>query len=425
MLAREPNHPEAVAANDAVPAVVAPLADRFAAVRAATEALCAGLEAEDCQVQSMPEASPLKWHLAHTTWFFETFVLVAGPTGYRPYRPDYAVMFNSYYQGVGPQHPRPERGLLTRPTLDEIRAYRAHVDGAMSALFAHDTGALAERVELGLAHEQQHQELMLTDVKHAFAKNPLLPSYRPGPLEPDGMAAPSRWIERPAVMVEVGHDGGGFAFDNEQPRHRAWCDAHAIASRPVTNAEYLQFVRDGGYQKPELWLSDGWDRIRAEGWNRPLYWSEDHASVFTLRGLQRLDPHEPVCHVSYYEADAYARWAGARLPREEEWEAAAAAWPVQGNFVESGRLHPRASSARDPEFFGNVWEWTASPYVAYPGFRPAAGAVGEYNGKFMCNQIVLRGGSCASPLAHLRATYRNFFAPYARWQFSGIRLARD
>jgi ergothioneine biosynthesis protein EgtB len=398
---------------------------RYAAVREFTYALCEGVTVDDCQVQSMPDASPVKWHLAHTTWFFETFVL-AGVRDYRTPCPEYAVLFNSYYEAVGPMHPRPRRGLLSRPTLDEVRAYRAHVDAAMERLFDAGPDADArERIELGLQHEQQHQELILTDLKHAHSGNPLQPAYRAGALPPPAPAVPARWLERPGVLVEIGHGGDGFAFDNERPRHRVWLDGHALASRSVTCGEYRDFIRDGGYTRPALWLADGWALAQAEGWRRPLYWSADHDRVFTLRGARPLDPDEPLCHVSYYEADAYARWAGARLPREAEWEAAAAAWPVAGNFADSGLLHPRAAGDAGPDFFGNVWEWTASAYTAYPRYRPPAGALGEYNGKFMCNQMVLRGGSCASPADHLRATYRNFFPPHARWQFSGLRLARD
>jgi ergothioneine biosynthesis protein EgtB len=401
------------------------LAQRYSMIREATLALARDLEPEDCQAQSMADASPVKWHLAHTTWFFETFVLADVP-GHEPARPALLPLFNSYYHSVGAQYPRARRGLLTRPTLDEVRGWRSHVDGAVLRwLEQHADPALLEHLELGLQHEQQHQELMLTDLKHLFAQNPARPAYREGPLPPQAAGVPARWLERPGVLVEVGHPGGGFAFDNELPRHRAWVDAYALASQPVTNGEFAEFIRDGGYREPRLWLADGWDAVQAQGWTAPLYWHDGGASVFTLRGEQPLEPDEPVSHVSFYEADAFARWAGARLPREEEWETAAAAWPVEGNFVESGALHPRAAGPGHPAFFGNVWEWTASPYVPYPGYRPGGGALGEYNGKFMCNQFVLRGGSCASPVAHVRASYRNFFPPHARWQFSGLRLAKN
>ena len=402
-----------------------PLGARYAAVRSATTELCRDLSADDCQAQSMPDASPVKWHLAHTTWFFETFVL-SGATQYRPFHPAFTALFNSYYHSVGAQYPRGQRGLLTQPALDEVRAWRGHVDAAVQRLLEEaPEPALLERLELGLQHEQQHQELILTDLKHLLAANPLKPAYRAGPLPAQPPALPARWIERPGVLVEIGHPGGGFGFDNEFPHHRVWLDAYALASRPVNNGEYLAFIRDGGYHEPRLWLADGWDAAQARGWTRPLYWNAACDGLYTLRGEQSLAPDEPVCHVNYYEADAYARWAGARLPREQEWEAAAAAWPVQGNFMDGGALHPRAVDPEQPAFFGDVWEWTASAYAAYPRHRPGDGALGEYNAKFMCNQYVLRGGSCASSAAHLRPSYRNFFPPAARWQFSGLRLARD
>lgn len=402
------------------------LARRYAQIRDATLALCEGLSPDDCQIQSSPDTSPVKWHLAHTTWFVEAFVLAAAREGFQPWREDLARLFNSYYHGIGPQHPRAQRGLLSRPTLDEVRAWRAHVDAAVQALLTREPApALEERIELGLQHEQQHQELILTDLKHALHANPLQPAYREGSAAQGPAPSPARWLDRPAVMVEIGQSNGAFAFDNERPRHRVWLHAHALASRTVTNGEYLEFMRDGGYERPTLWLSDGWDAAQAGRWRAPLYWNDDATQVFTLRGVQPLDPDAPVCHISYYEADAYARWAGARLPREAEWEAAAAAWPVQGDFVEAGVLHPRRTASEHPGFFGGVWEWTASSHAPYPGFRPLPGVLGEYNGKFMCNQMVLRGGSCASPASHLRASYRNFFPPHARWQFSGLRLAKD
>lgn len=401
------------------------LATRFAAIRSLTPELCQGLSPDDCQAQSMPDASPVKWHLAHTTWFFEAFVLAAVP-GYRPFRAGFAELFNSYYHSVGAQYPRAQRGLLTQPALDEVRAWRAQVDAAVQQLLESGAAlALLDRIELGLQHEQQHQELLLTDLKHLFSTSPLKPAYRPGPLPAQPRALPARWIERPGVLVEIGHPGGGFGYDNEFPRHRFWLEPYALASRPVTNGEYLAFIEAGGYRDPLLWLADGWDAVQARGWTRPLYWNDAGDALFTLRGEQPLEPDEPVAHVSYYEADAYARWAGARLPREAEWEAAASAWPVQGNFLDSGALHPRASDPERPAFFGNVWEWTGSAYLPYPGYRRGDGALGEYNAKFMCNQFVLRGGSCASGADHLRPSYRNFFPPQARWQFSGLRLAKD
>jgi ergothioneine biosynthesis protein EgtB len=412
------------------------LAERFRAVRAATERLAAPLSAEDCSAQSMPDASPVKWHLAHTSWFFETFVLAAARPELAPFDPVFRVIFNSYYNAVGEQHPRPRRGLLTRPSLGAVLDYRAHVDRHLLAWLGSD-GADAElgaRVELGLQHEQQHQELILTDAKHLLAQNPLRPAYRadlPAPVARGG-AGPLRWHAFEGGVRAIGAEGAGFRFDNEEPRHRQLVPAFALASRPVTNGEFAGFVAAGGYRQPEWWLADGWAALAAEGWQAPAYWERGEGgwSVFTLGGLRPLDPDAPVCHISFYEADAYARWAGARLPTEAEWETAAAREPVQGGFVEEGLLEPAplgADEGRDApaRLFGDVWEWTASSYLAYPGYRPAAGALGEYNGKFMSNQMVLRGGSCASPREHLRASYRNFFPPSARWQWAGLRLARD
>ena len=408
------------------------LAARFRAVRSSTEDLAAPLSPEDCQAQSMPDASPAKWHLAHTTWFFETFVLERGLDGYRHFHPEFRVLFNSYYQSVGPQHPRPERGLLTRPSLDEVRAYRRHVDDRMSDVLAEidPEAEIASIVELGLHHEQQHQELLLTDVKHLLSLNPLRPAYRPRRAEPRPTSAPPlRWIPYRERLESIGHDGSGFSFDNERPRHRVHVAGFEIASRPATAGEFLAFVEDGGYERPELWLSDGWAAVQARGWKAPIYW-ERRGGVWwelTLGGMAEVDCAAPVCHVSLYEADAFARWSGARLPTEEEWEVAARGVPLAGNFVESGLLHPAPAPAGEApaQMFGDVWEWTASAYAPYPGYRPPPGALGEYTGKFMCSQLVLRGGSCATPASHLRATYRNFFPPEARWQFSGVRLARD
>jgi ergothioneine biosynthesis protein EgtB len=420
-------------------------------VRAATDALAGPLSPEDCAAQSMPDASPVKWHLAHTSWFFETFVLESTP-GYRPLEPAYRVLFNSYYHSVGEQHARPERGLITRPGLAEVRAYRRHVDEHCLAAIERGrlTPAQLSVLELGLQHEQQHQELILTDVKHLFARNPLHPVYRPcaptldratdsqegsGAKQGAVGAPPPRlaWHAYPAGLREIGHAGPGFAFDNEGPRHRVFVHAFALASRLVTNAEFAAFVEDRGYARPELWLSDGLAAAQREGWQAPLYWRSegDRWHHYTLAGLRVVAGDEPVAHVSAYEADAYARWAGARLPTEAEWEVVAADLPVAGNFVESGRLRPAAaptSAAAGPrpaQLFGDVWEWTASAYAPYPGYRPPPGALGEYNGKFMANQLVLRGGSCATPVSHMRASYRNFFHPEARWQWSGLRLARD
>jgi ergothioneine biosynthesis protein EgtB len=410
------------------------LAALYREVRRATEALCEPLEIEDYVLQSMPDASPVKWHLAHTAWFFETFVLAPHRPGYRPLHPQFAVLFNSYYNAVGPRWPRPQRGLLSRPTVAEVYGYRAHVDEQMTALFESASADLprhiADAIVLGLNHEQQHQELLLTDLKHALAANPLRPAYRE--IAPQGGKPPAlAWQTFPAGVVWVGHDGEGFAFDNESPRHRVFLDGFRLASRPATNGEFLAFMADGGYERPELWLSDGWAARQAHDWAAPLYWERDGNgwTSMTLAGPRPVDPDEPVCHVSYYEADAFARWAGARLPTEAEWETAAATVPVAGHFVEAGRYHPAAAAAAGDgpiyQLYGDVWQWTASPYVAYPGYAPPPGALGEYNGKFMCNQMVLRGASCATPRGHARRSYRNFFPPEARWQFTGIRLARD
>ena len=421
----------------AAPALAIPseatLASRFVATRAATEALAAPLSPEDCAIQSMPDASPVKWHLAHTSWFFETFVLTQHQPVYAMYDPAFRVLFNSYYNAVGDKHPRPQRGLLSRPSLESVRAYRRHVDHAMEALFAAEEmpTALGHLIDLGINHEQQHQELILTDIKHMLSCNPLKSAYaasrRP---ESSPSAAPPRWVKFGEQLTEIGHQPPGFAFDNETPRHRALVPAFALATRPVSNAEYLAFIEDGGYRRAELWLSEGWDWINANAIAAPAYWEHegDAWRYFTLGGMLALEPDAPVCHVSLYEADAYARWAGARLPTESEWEVAARELPVTGHFVEDGWLRPRAASGSASslrQMYGDVWEWTQSAYAPYPGFRPAGGAVGEYNGKFMCNQYVLRGGSCATPRSHIRATYRNFFPAAARWQFTGIRLARD
>jgi ergothioneine biosynthesis protein EgtB len=410
------------------------LARAFASVRAQTERLAAPLSAEDACVQSMPDASPTKWHLAHTTWFFETFVLEAAQPDYEPFDRAFRVLFNSYYNGVGEQHPRPQRGLLTRPGLDTVLAYRAHVDRrVLDRLGRGDAGTVAAIVELGLHHEQQHQELLLTDAKHLLACHPLRPAYRDDlPAPPAFGAAPAlRWHPYPGGIREIGSDGTRFHFDNEAPRHPVLLRPFELASRPVTNGEWLAFVEAGGYADPAWWLADGWSTVRAEGWAAPFYWERRDGAWHegTLGGVRPLDLAAPVVHVSGFEADAYARFAGARLPTEAEWEFAAGPLAVRGNFVERGALHPQpyagAASDAPVQLYGDVWEWTQSPYVAYPGFKPAPGAIGEYNGKFMCNQLVLRGGSCATPATHVRASYRNFFPPAARWQFAGLRLARD
>jgi ergothioneine biosynthesis protein EgtB len=399
----------------------------FERVRSRTLALAAPLSAEDACVQSMPEASPTKWHLAHTTWFFEQFLL-GRDARYEPVNRDWHYLFNSYYQSVGPMHARPHRGLLTRPSLDEILRYRAIVDERMAGLIAaHEDAETAERVILGLHHEQQHQELILTDIKHLLSCNPLEPAY--GDIGPRGRSAAVALAFIPGAegIQEIGHGGDGFAFDCETPRHRTLLHPHALANRLVTNAEFREFIDDGGYETPTLWLSEGWETVQARGWRHPLYWSDDLASELTLAGRRDLDPNAPVVHVSYFEADAFARWAGMRLPAEAEWETAAAGRPVVGNLLDEGALHPRAAQPGEGllQLWGDVWEWTASPYVSYPGYKPLPGALGEYNGKFMCGQFVLRGGSVATPADHIRASYRNFFAPADRWQFKGLRLARD
>ena len=413
------------------PGTAAGLAKRYREVRAATLALCETLSPEDAQAQSMPDASPAKWHLAHTTWFFETLVLAPHAARYEPFDPSFRVLFNSYYQSVGRQHPRTERGLLTRPAWSRVLEYRARIDECIAALL--EQALVDERivalVELGLHHEQQHQELLLTDIKHLFSCNPSRPALREGcdpGYDPHRQAAPVEWLGFDEGVRQIGHEPGAFAFDNEGPRHRCYLQAFEIASRPVTNGEFLAFVSDDGYRCPELWLSDGWSTVEREGWDCPIYWEERDGRwfEFTLRGVRELCLAEPVCHVSYYEIEAYARWSGERLPTEAEWEVAALAHAdARGGFAESGRLHPEP--ALGACFLGDVWEWTQSPYAPYPGYRAPPGAIGEYNGKFMANQLVLRGGSCATPESHIRPTYRNFFYPDARWQFSGARLARD
>jgi len=412
----------------------------YETVRALSTRLAEPLSAEDQCVQSMPDASPVKWHLAHTTWFFETLVLKAHAPAYRAFDARYAYLFNSYYEALGPRHPRPRRGMLTRPSVDEVLSYRAHVDAAMEGFVASaDLAALARAgplITLGLHHEQQHQELILTDLKHLLSLNPLQPAYVPAIAPTDVVAASQsppcalRWLDFPGGIHPIGHDGADFAFDNESPRHEVLLRPYRLANRPVTCGEYLDFIRDGGYRRPELWLSDGWATVQAVGWKAPLYWSDldaTHPTVFTLMGPRVLEPAEPVCHLSLYEAAAYAQWADARLPTEFEWEAAAAGQFAGAHRYEYAYPHPVPASDVEglQQLFGEVWDWTRSSYDPYPGFRPLAGAAGEYNGKFMVGQVVLRGGSCATPPGHLRATYRNFFPPAARWQFSGLRLARD
>jgi ergothioneine biosynthesis protein EgtB len=421
------------------------LAQRYAQIRAQSLELAAPLSEADAQVQSMPDVSPTKWHLAHVTWFFETFILERHERGFKPFHPQYRVLFNSYYNQVGSQHPRPQRGLVSRPSLAEVKAYRAQVDQRMAALLSHaHDPAIDALVELGLQHEQQHQELLLTDIKHVLSCNPLAPVYRASWPLARVAPLPMAWVGHDGGLVEIGHGGDGFAFDNESPRHLHHLRPYALGNRLVTHGEWAEFVADGGYAEPRWWLSAGWEWVRSQRVEAPLYWQRDQGGQwlsFTLHGLVPIDPHTPITHVSYYEADAFARWAGAqrdawrgaRLPTEAEWEHAAHTLPAaersDGNFVESQALHPmpvaRASAGALVQMFGDVWEWTSSSYAPYPGFKAWDGAVGEYNGKFMVDQYVLRGGSCATPRSHVRPTYRNFFPSGARWQFTGVRLARD
>lgn len=410
------------------PQPLTPLAERFSAVRALTLALAAPLSDADATVQSMPDASPTKWHLAHTTWFFETFVLRDHVPGYRLHDERFPFLFNSYYEAEGRRHARDRRGMITRPTLDEVRAYRAYVDAALVAALPDLPGAARELVALGCHHEEQHQELLVTDILHLFGENPLEPAIWPAaPKVPVAMPGPVRWIDHVGGIVRIGHDGNGFAFDCEGPRHDALLAPHALADRTVTNGEWAAFIADGGYRDPAHWLADGWAWVKAEGIVAPLYWEERDGkwTRFGLDGRRAIDPAAPVTHVSLYEADAYASWAGARLPTEFEWEAAAQAQDARGGnqMDAAGPVEPRPASG--PAFFGDVWEWTGSAYRPYPGFRTIEGAVGEYNGKFMSGQFVLRGGSCATPRGHARASYRNFFYPHQRWQFTGVRLAKD
>ncbi len=417
------------------------LIDRMQTVRQASLALCAPLTPEDMMVQSCPEASPAKWHLAHTSWFFETFLLRDLP-GYKPFHPDFLWLFNSYYNGVSAQPEKKLRASFSRPGIDDILAYRAYVDAALHEMFTSgltaDGDEMQRRLVLGLHHEQQHGELLLTDIKHALWSNPLRPAYREGGLPGLDVSMTRQltnqtWIPFTEGLREIGHTGEGFCFDNEEPRHKVWLDAFELASRPVSCAEYLQFMEDGGYRRADLWLSDGWNAVQREGWQAPLYWHRDGEdsdwTIFTLRGEQPLRQllAAPVCHISYFEADAFARWAGMQLPLEAEWEVAAAGCePQSENLLEGDTLHPLAGHGTDGlrEMFGGIWEWTGSAYLGYPGYAAVPGALGEYNGKFMSSQMVLRGGSVATPASHIRATYRNFFPPHTRWQFSGVRLAR-
>jgi ergothioneine biosynthesis protein EgtB len=413
------------------------LISRFRRVRSFTDSLTRDLAPEDCVVQSMPDVSPAKWHLAHTTWFFETFVLKKYVPGHEPVVPEYAYLFNSYYNAAGDMHRRDLRGMISRPTVEQTRRYRDTVTLQVADLIGGaDDGLLAELeplITLGIHHEQQHQELLLTDIKHVFAQNPLYPVFRQAKAgESPAKVRPISFVEFDEQTVEIGYRGPGFSYDNEGPRHRALIPAFSIASRPVTNGEYLQFIEAAGYRRPEFWLSLGWITVNEQRWQAPLYWQQRDGEWwnFTLSGLRRVEPCEPVTHISYFEADAYANWAGSRLPTEFEWEGVATQHSIVGNFVEDEHFHPQPGFAdpRSGEFsqlYGDVWEWTRSAYSPYPGYRAEPGALGEYNGKFMCNQYVLRGGSCATSRTHIRPTYRNFFQPEKRWQFTGIRLARD
>lgn len=411
----------AVALNDAA---FSSLRHRYSLTRAATEALAAPLSAEDQNLQSMAEASPTKWHRAHTTWFFETFVLLPHCTDYQAFDPHYAYLFNSYYEALGPRHARPMRGMLSRPSAEEISAYRAHVDNAMMEFLANASSSTClELIELGLQHEAQHQELIVTDIKHAFSQNPLKPAYTENSVSDNGPPSDLKWLHIPGGIYEVGHTASGFAFDNESPAHRILLRDFQIAHRPVSNAEYLAFIEAGGYQRSEFWLSDGWARVQAQAWQAPAYWTREAQDwqLYTLYGMQALPLNQAVCHLSFYEAAAYAAWAGKRLPTEFEWEVAAR---------QHGYADDRAVASVQPQALGygfaqDVWEWTGSAYLPYPGYRASADALGEYNGKFMVNQMVLKGRSCATAPGHSRVSYRNFFHPHARWQFSGLRLAED
>jgi ergothioneine biosynthesis protein EgtB len=431
------DQPTAASSRDNASSRRKALAQRFHQVRDFTTDFCSGLAPEDCVVQSMPDVSPAKWHMAHTTWFFETFIVKRWVPGYRPEVPEYAYLFNSYYNAAGDMHRRDLRGLISRPTVEETRRYRASVDCHIDTLLTSADDDLLAELEplliLGIHHEQQHQELMVTDIKHVFAQNPLHPIFRDQPpSQPNEKLRSIEFVEFDERIVEIGHAGPEFSYDNEGPRHRALVAPFALGSRLITNGEYLAFIDAGGYRRPEHWLSLGWTTVNEQRWDSPLYWAKHDGQWwnFTLSGFRQVNESEPVAHLSYFEADAYANWSGARLPTEFEWEYASQSCPLQGNFVEAETFHPLAESETRADrqlrqMFGDVWEWTRSAYSPYPGYRAIAGALGEYNGKFMCNQYVLRGGSCATSQTHIRRTYRNFFQPEKRWQFTGLRLAKD
>ena len=422
------------------PESVDDLLTRFKQVRQATEEFCGPLATEDYIIQSMEDVSPTKWHIAHTSWFFETFILKGHSPGYVTPNELYSYLFNSYYVGVGQRHCRPKRGLLSRPTVAEVFEYRAHIDAATIRFIENLEGDESVRwapvLDIGINHEQQHQELMVTDIKHNFSINPCRPAYQTRNERAQGTHVPLIWVNFSEGVYSIGHDGYGFAFDNESPQHRVFLEPFSLASRLVTNAEYIEFIEDGGYDTPSLWLSEGWSMVEAvprEKLAAPLYWEQRDGEwlVMTMYGLEPVSPHEPVCHISYYEADAFATWMGVRLPTEHEWEVASAGLPVAGNFAENGLYHPLPLAENGntqnslAQMFGDVWEWTQSHYSPYPGYQAPTGAIGEYNGKFMANQFVLRGGSCATPVSHIRSSYRNFFHADSAWQFSGMRLAKS
>lgn len=414
------------------------LTERFAEIREVSMRLVQPLEKEDFIIQSHPDVSPAKWHIAHTTWFFERMILKEFKSGYQEFNPTFDFLFNSYYNSIGPYQPRHQRGVLSRPTVDEVIAYRNYVDRQIHELFSESQSSetkkeLVKLIDMGLQHEQQHQELILMDVKYNFFVNPLFPVYLKTEEFPGSKRSEPAFVEFEGGLIEIGHNGEGFSFDNERPRHKVWLEPFQLATEPVINGEYLEFIKAGGYEKPEYWLSDGWNVVKENNWKAPLYWlknEEDEWGIFTLSGVKNLDPSEPVSHVSFYESDAFSRWKGKRLPTEAEWEHASQGMPIRGNFTEQGGYHPVPLSEESPEaplakIFGDVWEWTSSAYSSYPGSKPLEGALGEYNAKFMSNQMILRGGSCATPATHIRETYRNFFPPDKRWQFSGFRLADD